>query len=213
MPGRSTVPAPRSLDRSKRRSESLFPHSTPYIGASGRTVSWLQPSFGAVPSTPSRSRGPRAVVDQSRRQPDASESCVDAFRDVLRGIPHRYDPALARRAEEPVEARGVHLTHGIPHDSDLLNPRQKRSGGAIGGLYQRLDVLGEAIYADVFMAGNYPWTGWADDWTTLPDNDSGGTCGGWTNVTTGDASFALPDLTFGANEMCGSYSFILCAQQ
>jgi Protein of unknown function (DUF1554) len=71
----------------------------------------------------------------------------------------------------------------------------------------------EAIYADVFMAGNYPWTGWADDWTTLPDNDSGGTCGGWTNVTTGNASFALPDLTFGANEICGSYSFILCAQQ
>jgi hypothetical protein len=71
----------------------------------------------------------------------------------------------------------------------------------------------EAIYADAFSPGNYPWTGWASDWTTIPDNDAGGTCGGWTNVTTGWASFALADLTFGANESCGSQSFILCAQQ
>ena len=72
----------------------------------------------------------------------------------------------------------------------------------------------EAIYADVFMSGgSYPWTGWATDWTTMPDDDNGGTCGGWTAATTGWASFAFADLTFGANEGCGSSSFILCAQQ
>jgi hypothetical protein len=71
----------------------------------------------------------------------------------------------------------------------------------------------EAIYADVFTPGNYPWTGWATDWTTLPDTDNSGTCGGWTSATTGQASFCLSDLTFGANEGCGSSSFILCAQQ
>jgi hypothetical protein len=71
----------------------------------------------------------------------------------------------------------------------------------------------EAIYADVFPAASYPWTGWNSDWTTRSDDANGGTCGGWTNATTGWASFAFPDLTFAANEGCGSSSFILCAQQ
>jgi hypothetical protein len=72
----------------------------------------------------------------------------------------------------------------------------------------------ESIYADAFVAaGSYPWTGWANDWTTVPDDLDGGTCVGWTNATTGQASFAFADLRFGANEGCGSESFILCAQQ
>lgn len=71
----------------------------------------------------------------------------------------------------------------------------------------------EAIYADAFShPGSYPWSGWANDWTTLPDDANGGTCGGWTNGT-GMASFALRDLRFGANEGCGSSSFILCVEQ
>jgi hypothetical protein len=72
----------------------------------------------------------------------------------------------------------------------------------------------ESIYADVFPSGNYPWTGWAADWTTLPDDDalSEGTCNGWTTGT-GWASFAFPNLMPAASEECGSSSFILCAQQ
>jgi hypothetical protein len=73
----------------------------------------------------------------------------------------------------------------------------------------------EAIYADVFVnGGNYPWSGWAADWTTLPDDEPGfrGTCNGWTNGT-GWASFAFQDLMPGQSEACGGQSFILCVQQ
>lgn len=71
----------------------------------------------------------------------------------------------------------------------------------------------ETIYADAFShPGSYPWSGWANDWTTLPDDANGGTCGGWTNGT-GMASFASTDLKFLANEGCGSQSFILCVEQ
>ncbi|HXI97351.1 MAG TPA: DUF1554 domain-containing protein, partial [Gemmatimonadaceae bacterium] len=71
------------------------------------------------------------------------------------------------------------------------------------------------IYADVFSPGNYPWTGWASDWTTLPENEAKaqGTCNGWTSGSAGWGNFALPNLTGSASESCGSSSFILCAQQ
>jgi len=85
------------------------------------------------------------VVDQSGRQPYASESCIDAFRYIFRRVPYGYDPALTRRGEEPIEAKGVHLAHGIPHDPDLLDSRQKRSGGTVRGLDQRLTCSGRCF--------------------------------------------------------------------
>ncbi len=78
---------------------------------------------------------------------------------------------------------------------------------------QRLDV-----YADAFPSGGqYPWSGYAADWTTYDDNNSAtthqGTCNSWTSSTTGVGSFVLPDLRPSATELCGASSFILCVQQ
>jgi hypothetical protein len=75
----------------------------------------------------------------------------------------------------------------------------------------------ENIYADAFQGGgSYPWTGWAADWTTLPEDPTKfqGTCQGWTLSSGGGwASFAFPTLMPAASENCGSSSFILCAEQ
>jgi Protein of unknown function (DUF1554) len=71
------------------------------------------------------------------------------------------------------------------------------------------------LYATVFdNSGNYPWAGWAADWTTLPDSGITGTCAGWTAAPpTGYGSFVLNDLATVAGELCGASSFILCVQQ
>lgn len=71
------------------------------------------------------------------------------------------------------------------------------------------------IYADAFLGGgNYPWSGWASDWTTLPDSEAdASTCSGWTSPSAGWAAFCLPDLTFGASEACSTGSPILCVEQ
>ena len=69
------------------------------------------------------------------------------------------------------------------------------------------------LYATVFDNSNYPWAGWAADWTTLPDSGFTGTCGGWTATTSGYGSFILDDLATDADEPCGSSSIILCVQQ
>jgi hypothetical protein len=81
--------------------------------------------------------------------------------------------------------------------------------GASGGVRQD-------IFAPLFdsNAGSYPWSGYAPDWTTLADSAVQGTCRGWTsNDRTQAASFILEDLSFAAQEPCGSTSFILCVEQ
>jgi uncharacterized protein DUF1554 len=83
--------------------------------------------------------------------------------------------------------------------------------GVRGG--QRLDIYTPACDTST---GNYPWTGWAIDWTTVPENSSSsGTCNGWTagTGTTVWATFSFADLKPAATEPCGSSSFILCVQQ
>lgn len=82
--------------------------------------------------------------------------------------------------------------------------------GVVGG--QRVNT-----YAPAFpTTGSYPWSGWADDWTTIPD----GECEGWTlgNYTGPDGGFesgyfAFADLRQAATEPCGSTSFLLCVEQ
>ena len=71
------------------------------------------------------------------------------------------------------------------------------------------------LYATFFDDGTYPWSGYDADWTTIPDSDNGGTCGGWTAVTTGGASFVTSDLATVSVELCGSatLNYILCVQQ
>jgi hypothetical protein len=65
--------------------------------------------------------------------------------------------------------------------------------------------------------GAYVWSGWATDWTTMPDGIAGkGTCLGWTSSATTDyGSFAFTDLSLAASEPCGPGTryFILCVQQ
>jgi hypothetical protein len=70
------------------------------------------------------------------------------------------------------------------------------------------------LYATVFdNSGNYPWAGWAADWTTLPEAGTNGTCAGWTAAPPSVyGSFVLNDLATVASELCGSTSFILCVQ-
>jgi hypothetical protein len=74
-----------------------------------------------------------------------------------------------------------------------------------------------SLNAPAFDAsGQYPWTGWATDWTTIADNPATftGTCHGWTSSSANDwGDFSNPDLTLGASEFCGGTSFILCVQQ
>lgn len=69
------------------------------------------------------------------------------------------------------------------------------------------------LYAPVWDNTNYPWAGWAADWTTLPDSGTTGTCAGWTAPPSGYGSFILQDLATNASELCGSSSIILCVQQ
>ena len=69
------------------------------------------------------------------------------------------------------------------------------------------------LYATVFDNTNYPWAGWAADWTTLPDSGTTGTCAGWTAPASGYGSFTENDLASGASELCGSSSILLCVQQ
>ena len=71
-------------------------------------------------------------------------------------------------------------------------------------------------YVRAFMPGNYPWAGWAKDWTTLPDISANaqGTCQGWASGSSADwGNFALPNLMSSQSETCGSMSFLLCAEQ
>jgi cysteine-rich repeat protein len=72
------------------------------------------------------------------------------------------------------------------------------------------------LYAVAFGGtGNYPWSGWADDWTTLPDNESLylGTCAAWTSTSAGWATFTTPNLLKSQSESCSTGSFLLCVEQ
>jgi hypothetical protein len=71
------------------------------------------------------------------------------------------------------------------------------------------------VYADAFVAGNYPWSGWRDDWTTVNDVESlhEGTCAGWTSTSADWGTFTLANLEYGAAESCSTASFILCVEQ
>lgn len=63
---------------------------------------------------------------------------------------------------------------------------------------------------------SYPWSGYAIDWTTQPEDPATvrGTCRGW---TTNDAAlignFILPTLTGSSWEPCGRELFLLCVEQ
>jgi hypothetical protein len=69
------------------------------------------------------------------------------------------------------------------------------------------------VYAAAFKVGNYPWSGWAEDWTTLKDEEYQGTCAGWTSTAAGWGSFALPNLMPSASESCSTGSILLCVEQ
>jgi len=74
---------------------------------------------------------------------------------------------------------------------------------------QRLNV-----YAKVFPESRYPWSGWASDWTTFPDGESSGTCGGWTSAPAEQqGSFCFDDLTNAAGEPCTTSAYLLCVEQ
>ncbi|HEX2734144.1 MAG TPA: DUF1554 domain-containing protein [Polyangiaceae bacterium] len=72
------------------------------------------------------------------------------------------------------------------------------------------------VYAPAFddTTGHYPWTGFAPDWTTVPDSeaDQQGTCNGWTSET-GFGMFAKADLSQVFNDYCGSKWSLLCVEQ
>jgi hypothetical protein len=80
-----------------------------------------------------------------------------------------------------------------------------------------------SIYAAAYDAtsGNYAWSGWNDDWTTVTSDDSNsrGTCNGWTTggaldgPITGWANFAKTGLTLYASEPCGRKGPLLCVEQ
>ena len=64
----------------------------------------------------------------------------------------------------------------------------------------RVELLANGFYPQL----GYPWSGYATDWTTIPEQGYGGTCRGWTFAQdTGYGSFVLPDLRAGAGEPCG----------
>jgi hypothetical protein len=76
----------------------------------------------------------------------------------------------------------------------------------------------QAVLAPLFTTGNgYPWSGYALDWTTLPDTLNivlGGTCVGWTsNVREQVGSFVTETLGAVASEPCGTASILLCVEQ
>ena len=104
------------------------------------------------------------------------------------------------------------VIHKYTHYYNLQNQLVWRTDdipllGIRGGARQNL-------YATFFTdSGNYPWAGWAADWTTLPDAGFVGTCGGWTASSGGSGSFVLSDLVTTASEPCGSSGLLLCVQQ
>lgn len=71
------------------------------------------------------------------------------------------------------------------------------------------------VYAAAFKVGNYPWSGWASDWTTVVDNEAEyvGTCASWTSASAGWGTFTMPDLTQGGSESCSTGSILLCVEQ
>ena len=79
------------------------------------------------------------------------------------------------------------------------------------------DATRQDTYADAYPPNsNYPWSGYAADWTTYGDNGETpgqGTCFSWTSATAGSGSFVTPDLMPSASELCGAASFILCVEQ
>jgi hypothetical protein len=79
------------------------------------------------------------------------------------------------------------------------------------------------VYANAYDSGsgNYPWSGWNDDWTTVQASSEhgSGTCKGWTSEVFGNfpdldsGYFAKPDLTPAATEPCGTKGPLLCVEQ
>jgi hypothetical protein len=70
--------------------------------------------------------------------------------------------------------------------------------------------LNATFFADT---GMYPWSGYAANWTTLPDIGITGTCIGWMSTSTGYGSFVMSDLATTGSVPCGQPSFVLCIQQ
>jgi hypothetical protein len=71
------------------------------------------------------------------------------------------------------------------------------------------------VYAAAFASADYPSSGWASDWTTLPDDAAKyqGTCAGWTSTSAGWATFTRADLTQGQSESCSTAMPLLCVEQ
>jgi hypothetical protein len=75
---------------------------------------------------------------------------------------------------------------------------------------QRMNLYGKA-----FTEAQYPWSGFATDWTTVPDMQfGGGTCMGWTYAQLDQqGSFCFDDLSNAAGEPCSASQRILCVEQ
>jgi cysteine-rich repeat protein len=72
------------------------------------------------------------------------------------------------------------------------------------------------LYAPAYDGFNYPWSGWASDWTTLPDDagPSEGTCRGWTDSSPDNhGGFTGTELVTLESEPCGSSAPLLCVEQ
>jgi hypothetical protein len=70
------------------------------------------------------------------------------------------------------------------------------------------------LYAKAFTEVQYPWSGFANDWTTIPDGVASGTCMGWTyDGSDQQGSFCLDDLTDAAGEPCRTSANIVCVEQ
>jgi hypothetical protein len=70
------------------------------------------------------------------------------------------------------------------------------------------------LYAKAFTGSQYPWCGYGNDWTTIPDAAYSGTCMGWTyGGADQQGSFCFEDLTNAAGEPCTGVASILCVEQ
>jgi hypothetical protein len=70
------------------------------------------------------------------------------------------------------------------------------------------------LNAKAFTEVQYPWSGFATDWTTIPDAAYAGTCMGWTyGGADQQGTFCLEDFTEAAGEPCTGMANIVCVEQ
>lgn len=76
-------------------------------------------------------------------------------------------------------------------------------------------AYGQRVQLDQPAWGNgspatYPWSGYADDWTTIEDE----TCNGWRSNSGADrGAFAFDDLTYAEVEPCSFNQPLMCVEQ